>query len=130
MGATIFRNKFKRGERIITKGEAAAAAYAVISGTVRVFLEKDQKHVTLAELGPGAIFGETALFGGTEYGANVEAATDAELSVITPEGYREKIAACDPIIREIISMLLERQKKTNEALLNSETREFVEIAFV
>jgi CRP-like cAMP-binding protein len=121
---------FKAGERIITKGDKAVAAYIIKSGAVHVFLEKGGKTVTLGELGPGALFGETALFGGAEYGANVAAKEDTELELITSAGFREKIDGCDPLLRSIIHMLLERQRKTNEALLNSETREFMDIAFV
>ena len=121
---------FTPGQRIITKGDPATIAYTITRGSVRVFLDKDGKDVTLAELKTGALFGETALFGGSEYGAHVEAVTDTELAVITPEAFQDKIAACDPMIKSIITMLLERQKRTNEALLRSETREFMDIGFV
>jgi extracellular factor (EF) 3-hydroxypalmitic acid methyl ester biosynthesis protein len=122
--------KFKTGEKIITKGDKALTAYVIKSGKVQVFLEKGGKTVTLGELGPGAMFGETSLFGGAEYGANVKAAEDTELELITPASFKEKIDASDPMLRSIILMLMERQRKTNEALLKSETREFMEIAFI
>jgi CRP-like cAMP-binding protein len=122
--------KFKSGEQIIRKGDKAVTAYIVKSGKVQVYLEKGGKIVTLGELGPGVLFGETALFGGAEYGANVKALEDTELEIITPASFREKIEASDPMLRSIIETLLERQKKTNEALLKSETREFMDIAFI
>jgi CRP-like cAMP-binding protein len=122
--------KFKSGEQIIRKGDKAVAAYIVKSGKVHVFLEKNSKTVTLGELGPGALFGETALFGRAEYGANVTASEDTELEIVTPAGFREKVDGSDPMLKSIIEMLLDRQRKTNEALLKSETREFMDIAFV
>lgn len=122
--------KFKSGEEIIRKGDKAAAAYIIKSGKVHVFLEKGGKTVTLGELSPGALFGETALFGGAEYGANVSAMEDTELEIVTAAAFREKIDASDPMLKSIIEMLLDRQRKTNEALLKSETREFMDIAFV
>jgi CRP-like cAMP-binding protein len=121
---------FTPGQRIITKGDPATVAYTITRGSVRVFLEKDGKNVTIATLKTGALFGETALFDGSEYGAHVEALVDTELAVITPAEFQDKIATCDPMIKSIITMLLERQKRTNEALLRSETREFMDIAFV
>ena len=106
------------------------AAYIVKSGKVHVFLERNGKTVTLGELGPGALFGETALFGGAEYGASVAAMEPTELEIVTPASFREKVDGSDPMLKSIIEMLLDRQRKTNEALLKSETREFMDIAFI
>jgi CRP-like cAMP-binding protein len=121
---------FKAGARIITRGDDARVAYLVLKGKVSVLLDREGKTVHLGELGVGSIFGETALFGGGSYGANVDAETDVELGVITPESFRGKIEASDPMVRAIVIMLIERLRKTNEALLNSETREFMDIALV
>ena len=122
--------EFKAGERIITKGDTAEKAYIIISGKVRVFLEEDTKQVDLATLEEDDIFGETAIFSNQAYGANVEAVEDTELFVITPESLSEMLKGSDPIVRALIRMLIERLKNTNEALLKSETREFMDIAFV
>lgn len=123
-------NNFKAGTRIITRGDDARVAYLVLKGKLRVLLDRDGKTVKLGDLGIGAVFGETALFGGGSYGAHVDAETDVELAVITPESFAGKIQSSDPMVRAIVQMLMERLKKTNEALLRSETREFMDIALV
>ncbi len=120
----------KAKTRIITRGDDATAAYLVLKGTANVLLDRDGRTVKLGDLAVGAIFGETALFGGGVYGAHVEAETDMELGVITPESFAGKIQASDPMLRAIVEMLIERLRKTNEALLKSETREFMDIALV
>ncbi len=122
--------KFKKGERIITIAQEATTAYMIVSGSVRVFLEDDGKQVELATLHEDDIFGETAIFSGEYYGANVEASEDTELFVITPQSFSDMLKDSDPIIRALIRMLIERLRNTNEALLKSETREFMDIAFV
>jgi CRP-like cAMP-binding protein len=121
---------FNAGERIITKGEHAEKAYMIIDGKVRVFLEDGTKQVELAVLEEDAIFGETAIFSGQAYGAHVEALEDTELFVITPESLSEMLKGSDPIVRALIRMLIDRLQSTNEALLKSETREFMDIAFI
>lgn len=122
---------FQKDDVVISQGQKADAAYLVENGEVHVYLNKNGKVVTLARLGPGSIFGETALFGENVYGAHVEAAEDNTiLRVITPESFRNKIEDCDPTIKTILMMLVDRLRKTNEALVDSETREFIEIAFV
>jgi CRP-like cAMP-binding protein len=122
--------KFEAKERIITKGQKAVTAYLITKGMVRVYLEQHGRMVTLAELGPGSIFGESALFGGDVYGANVTAIEDTEVTTITPESFEKKVAACDPMIKAMILMSIERLRKTNEKLLKVETQEFMDIGFV
>ncbi len=121
---------FKAGELIVKKGQKADKAYMILSGKVRVFLEDGTKQVELATLEEDAIFGETAIFSNQSYGANVEAIEDAELFIITPESLNEMLKGADPIMRSIIRMLIDRLKNTNEALLKSETREFMDIGFI
>lgn len=121
---------FKAGERIITHRDDAHTAYLILKGKVSVRLERDGRMIRLGELGIGSIFGETALFGGGTYGAHVDADTDVEVAVITSESFAGKIESSDPMVRSIVLMLIERLRKTNEALLKSETREFMDIALV
>lgn len=121
---------FTAGDNIITKGAPATTAYMIMKGTVEVYLEENNKIVSLAKLAVGSIIGESALFGAEEYGANIKAIGDAELLVITPETFKEKLENCDPMIREIITTLIERQRKTNETLLKRETQEFMDIALI
>lgn len=123
---------FEDGDLIITQGDEATQAYMILSGAVSVYLEKDEKTVTLAELKIGAIFGESALFGGGTgtYGANIKSKGKTQLLVITPADFNENCEACPPMIKEIIRMLIERQRKTNETLLKRETQEFMDLAFI
>ena len=121
---------FDAGQIILKKGDEATKAYMIVSGKVRVFLEEDTKQVELATLGEDDIFGETAIFTDQVYGANIEAIEKAELFVITRESFNEMLKGADPVMRALIRMLIERLKNTNQALLKSETREFMDIAFI
>lgn len=121
---------FKAGEIILQKGDEAVKAYMIVSGKVRVYLQEDTKQVELATLGEDNIFGETAIFSDQVYGANIEAVEDTELFIITRESFNEMLKGSDPVMRALIRMLIERLKNTNEALLKSETREFMDLAFI
>ncbi len=76
------------------------------------------------------MFGESALFedSGT-YGANVETTETTELTPISSTRFKEKIDAADPMIRTMYTILLKRLRKTNQALLESETREFMDLGW-
>ncbi|MCD8525634.1 MAG: cyclic nucleotide-binding domain-containing protein [Alphaproteobacteria bacterium] len=121
---------YQAGDSILVKGDDADKAYMVEKGAVRVYLNNDGKIVELARLGPGEIFGETALFEGGIYGANIDAAEDTVLNVITPGWLDGAIEDVDPMVAALIRMLISRLKSTNEALVKSETREFIDVAFV
>ncbi len=122
--------KSKTGERIVTQGDPSDKAYMILSGRVKIYLEDGTKIVDLAELGEDEIFGESAIFNGEAYGANVDALEDCELYVITPAALSNMLGDADPIIRALLQMLMARLKATNEALLKSETREFMDIALI
>ncbi|MFN3700996.1 MAG: Crp/Fnr family transcriptional regulator [Alphaproteobacteria bacterium] len=118
------------GERILKKGETADKAYMILSGKVRVYLKNNEKVVDLATLAEGEIFGETAIFDGGEYGANVDALEETELLVITPQSLKDMMKSCDPVLSALVKMLTNRLNQTNKKLLESETRDFIDIAFV
>lgn len=122
---------FQKGERIISDGQHADAAYLIEQGSAHVFLDKDGKIVTLATLEAGAIFGEMALYSGGNYAANIDAATDnTQVKIITPGIFQDKLANTDPLVTKILETLIKRLQNTNSALLDSETRDFIEIDLI
>lgn len=118
------------GERIIKEGSEADTAFMIVSGKVRVYLKNNDKVVDLAVLEKDEIFGETSIFKGGHYGANVDALEETELLLITPESLDEMMNSCDPVLKALVSMLIKRLKETNNKLLKSETREHIDVAFI
>ncbi|MBX2833600.1 MAG: cyclic nucleotide-binding domain-containing protein [Micavibrio sp.] len=122
---------FTEGERIISKGEDGVCAYVIEKGRVRVTILEGTRRIALAQLGEGEIFGETAIItNGSKYGADVEAMTECTLRIITREDLNNILELSDPIIKTLLLMLGERLQNTNEALVRSETREYMDIALI
>ena len=111
---------YPEGRAIIEQGDPAMEAYLIESGRVRVSIDKEGKDVELAEVGEDQIFGETALFKGSDYGATVTALEETTVIKITPDVLDIKIRLCDPMIRALIKMMMERQRRTNDALIKSQ----------
>lgn len=107
---------YPEGRTIIEQGEPAMEAFLIEKGKVKVTLEKDGDIIELAELGEDQIFGETALFKGSDYGATVTAIEETTVIKITPDILDIKIKLCDPMIRALIRMMMERQRISNDAL--------------
>lgn len=107
---------YPEGRIIIEQDEPAMEAFLIESGTVKVTIDKNGKTIELAQLGVDQIFGETALFKGSDYGATVTALEETTVIKITPDILDVKIRLCDPMIRALIKMMMERQRITNDAL--------------
>ena len=114
---------FPEGRPIIEQGEPAMEAYLIEQGSVKVTMEKDGKTIELAELGVDQIFGETALFKGSDYGATVTPLEETTVIKITPDILDIKIRLCDPMLRALIKMMMERQRHTNDILARYQASE-------
>ena len=121
---------FAEDDIIVSKGDNGDCAYKILSGSVEVFAEEGSRSISLATLREGQIFGELSVLTGGSYSASVRAAENCELLLITSEGLNTMLDSADPILKEMVHMLIERLKSTNEALIKSETREFMDIALL
>ncbi len=70
------------GSLILREGDSGDDAYYIRSGSCRVFSARDGVEVELTTLGPGEVFGETAVFTGQPRNASVQAQNDVELTVV------------------------------------------------
>ncbi|MCI5060884.1 MAG: Crp/Fnr family transcriptional regulator [Alphaproteobacteria bacterium] len=114
---------YPEGRVIIEQGEPAMEAFLIEDGKVKVTIEKDGKTIELAELGEDQIFGETALFKGSDYGATVTALEETTVVKITPDILDIKIRLCDPMVRALIRMMMERQRRSNDELADYRTQD-------
>ena len=54
-------SKYERGQLVLSVGEVSAKLYILIDGMVKVTRSEHEKHLTLAVLKPGDIFGELSM---------------------------------------------------------------------
>ncbi|MBK8691743.1 MAG: cyclic nucleotide-binding domain-containing protein [Deltaproteobacteria bacterium] len=85
------RERFAPGARVVTEGETGEAAYIIVAGRCEVFREVDGRRVTLRQMGPGEVFGETAVFTEKPRTANVEAIDELTVMRVTRELLIEQI---------------------------------------
>ena len=77
------RRKYEDGAVVIREGEPGDEAFVIVSGKCLVTAMSDGKRVILRELGPGDVFGETAVFSDEPRSATVEAAGPLVVRVVT-----------------------------------------------
>ncbi|MCP4383543.1 MAG: cyclic nucleotide-binding domain-containing protein, partial [Hyphomicrobiales bacterium] len=75
----------RRGTVLIRQSDPPDKLYLVLSGRFVVLL--DDKKEAIAEIGPGEPLGELAFFAGVKRTANVVAARDSKVMVLSKEDY-------------------------------------------
>lgn len=103
--------------RVFHEGDAGDACYIVRSGTCRVTREhRDGRAITLANLGPGAIFGELAMFDSGIRSASVEAVDDVELLALPASDIRNLIRGHPGMAEKLVVALTQRLRDANERI--------------
>jgi CRP-like cAMP-binding protein len=105
--------EFFTGDIIIEQREPAFEAYLITDGEADVYYEGANGTSKVASLKAGDIFGESAFFKGSDYGATVKAVGAVSVQPIPPDVLDEKISKCDPLIRALIRMMMIRLRKAN-----------------
>lgn len=97
---------FRNGDVIINEGEDGQFLFVIHAGKVEVSTTMKGSDVQLAELGPGAIFGEVAVITGASRTSSVVAVENVEALAFPAKLIRD-IATRNPKIKEVIRRVIE-----------------------
>lgn len=105
------------GEAVFREGDESDTCYIVRCGRARATREhSDGRSLTLANFGPGDIFGELAMFDDERRSATVEAIEATELVAILGADMRRLLREHPDIAVKLIVALGRRLRETNERL--------------
>ena len=109
--------RFDAHEVIFREGDASDTCYVVRSGHARAVREhSDGRSLTLAQFGPGDIFGELAMFDDERRSANVETVEATEVIGILGADMRRLMREHPDIAVKLVISLGRRLRETNERL--------------
>src|SRR5690606_39011077 len=99
-----------KGEHVIREGEVGDAAYIVRAGKLQVFktISAGGAQAVLRTIGPGDVFGETAIFAASPRTASVIALEDSELIVVTKKTIERELDAMQPWLAAFVRTLAAR----------------------
>ena len=106
--------KFSAGQVIFEEGQIGDCAYIIESGRVQVYIDNNGEELPLKIFGVGEIFGEMAVIDAQARSASAKALTDCELVVVSSSQISERINESDPIVKLLISILLQRMRNVNQ----------------
>jgi len=108
---------FPSGTRVFHEGDRSDACYIVRSGSFRVTREHpDGRAITLANLGPGDIFGELAMFDDESRSATVETLDEVHAIAVAGADMRRLLRQHPDIAVKLVISLGRRLRETNERL--------------
>jgi serine/threonine-protein kinase len=118
-GADLPQRTYGTGEVIMREGEPGEAAYIILRGSCRAFKTVDGNEVELRRMGPGEVFGETAIFTTAPRTASVQALEVVRVQVVMPEELREGVGL-NTWVGKFVRSLAERFREVDERLAQLE----------
>jgi eukaryotic-like serine/threonine-protein kinase len=113
-GANFPRRTYQPNDWIIRENEVGDAAYILLTGRCEVLKLVDGENESLRTLGPGDVFGETAILASTRRTASVVARTDVVAVIVTAEVLEREVDAMKPWMGAFIRVLATRFSEVTE----------------
>jgi len=107
------RRTYDAGSVVVREGEPGNEAFVIVSGKCLVTATSEGKRVVLRELGPGDVFGETAVFSDEPRSATVEALETLVLRVVTGETLSQSLGL-QTWTGEFVKALAERFREADQ----------------
>ncbi len=108
--------QFGAGEVVFHEGDESSTTYIVYKGHARALREHHSRVLTLANFGPGDIFGELAMFDDEHRSATVQATEPMEAIAILASDMRRLMQEHPEMTVRLIQALGRRLRETNERL--------------
>lgn len=109
--------QFVAGEVVFREGDESSTCYVMRHGRARAVREHpDGRSITLANFGPGDIFGELAMFDDERRSATIETLEDTEAIAILGGDMRRLLSEHAEIAVKMLASLGRRLRETNERL--------------
>jgi eukaryotic-like serine/threonine-protein kinase len=120
-GGWFAQKRFAPGELIVREGDSADAAYIITQGQCELFktVEGQKRFVSL--LGPGDVFGETAIFGSTQRTASIVAHGEVQVLVVTRAALEHELDR-SWWLRAFVQALAERFVEVDRALTRASVK--------
>ena len=100
--------RFAPGQTLISEGEVGDAAYIIEEGHCAVYKGEGAEQVLLREMGPGEVFGETAILAACPRTATVVAKTDVRVMAVNREVLEAELEGLKPWMARLVRTLAQR----------------------
>ncbi len=110
----------KKREQLFHKGDDGTQVYVVISGKLKALTtSREGNDVVFSIMGPGEVFGEVALLGGTKRTATISAIDACELLCIDRRDFMAFLKSHPEVAIKLLTVLAQRMKSVSEFVEDS-----------
>jgi CRP/FNR family transcriptional regulator, cyclic AMP receptor protein len=109
--------RYRRGERIVTQGQAGESFFVIVKGRVSVMvLSPDGREVVLSTLEDGDHFGEMALLDDSPRSASVVASERSDLAVLSRATFFDLLRSNFVLTRALLATFSRRLRSANATI--------------
>lgn len=114
---SVSKQRFKRGETIVTQGQTSNALYILLTGRARVLMtDKRAREVILATLRVGDHVGEMSLIDGEPHSATVQAEIMTDVLVLGRKEFSRCIAENSSMAQSVMRELVRRLRSADHKI--------------
>ena len=112
----LTEHTYDAGQVVFHEGDTGDRLFLLLSGTMQVFVERDNTTVTYAVLQPGECFGEMALIEDRARSATVRAQDPARCYALSKQDFLDLIQRYPHVAFEVMRSLSRRLRQTSSRL--------------
>lgn len=113
-GAQFPATQIEGEDHIVRQGEPGDAAYIIVSGRCEVYKTVEGQRIVLRTMGPGEVFGETAILSPGPRTASVVALEPTTLRKITREVFEAEVDSMKPWMGSFVRTLAARFRERDD----------------
>lgn len=111
------KQRYKRGENLLTQGERSNALFIVLTGKARVVVkDQRQREVILSDLQPGECVGEMSLIDNKPHSASVRADTVCDVLVLESQAFARCLAENSSLSYGVMRGLVQRLRQADRKI--------------
>jgi len=107
----VFYKEFPADRTVLTINEPGEAVYILLSGTVKVSIDRNGADVILTLCGPGEVLGEISVMDGLGHSANVVTLDACRFLTIGSAAFCEVLHTMPPVTYNLATMLARRLRR-------------------
>ncbi len=122
-GSDFPRVRYRPGEHIVREGDPGGACFIVQAGRCEVYKTVNGQRSSIRFMGPGEVFGETALLTGMPRTASVVASESTTVFVVTSETLDDELDTMKPWMGALVRTLARRFREREQERDNAPPRQ-------
>ncbi len=122
-------HNYPAGRAVFVEDISGNAVYFILSGWLKICRNQNERHITLAVLGPGEVFGEMSILDQAARSSDAIALTPIQLLSLNAADFRELVGLSPQFSLSLMQRLAQRLRFMNQRLYYSKQNPVIRALF-